>query len=98
MSTESPWRTSLRHFARFGGRVAVSSRGQTLTYAELAAQAEAVRATLIAAGAQCGEPVAILARHGPGAVAALTRCASWVCAARLRSVAKRIASWRANST
>jgi malonyl-CoA/methylmalonyl-CoA synthetase len=68
---ESPWQTSLRGFAaRFGDRVAVASRGRTLTYAQLAAQAAAVRAAVIEAGAQPGEPVAILARNGPGVVVA----------------------------
>jgi acyl-coenzyme A synthetase/AMP-(fatty) acid ligase len=68
---ESPWLTSLRGFAaRFGTRVAVSSRGRTLTYAELAAQAAAVRAAVIEAGAKPGEPVAIVARNGPGVVVA----------------------------
>ena len=56
--------------ARYGDRVAVASRGRTLTYAELAAQADAVRAAVIAAGARPGEPVAILARNGPGVVVA----------------------------
>ena len=67
---ESPWLTTLRGFARYGDRVAVSSRGRTLTYAQLVAQADAVRAAVIEAGAQPGEPVAILARNGPGVVAA----------------------------
>ncbi len=67
---ENPWAQSLRAFARFGGRVAVSSRGQTLTFAELTAQAMAVRAAVIEAGAQPGEPIAIVARNGPGVVAA----------------------------
>jgi acyl-CoA synthetase (AMP-forming)/AMP-acid ligase II len=67
----SPWQTSLQRFAaRFGDRVAVASRGRTLTYAQLAAQADAVRAAVIAAGAKPGEPVAILARNGPGVVVA----------------------------
>lgn len=67
----SPWRTSLHAFAaRFGDRVAVASRGRTLTYAQLAAQADAVRAAVIEAGAKAGEPVAILARNGPGVVVA----------------------------
>ena len=67
----SPWQTSLQAFAaRFGDRVAVASRGRTLTYAQLAAQADAVRAAVIAAGAATGEPVAILARNGPGVVVA----------------------------
>jgi malonyl-CoA/methylmalonyl-CoA synthetase len=70
MSAENPWARSLRNFAQFGDRVAVSSRGATLTYAQLAAQAEAVRAAVIAAGAKSGEPVAIVARNGPGVVAA----------------------------
>ena len=67
---QNPWGASLRRFAQFGNRVAVSSRGQTLTYAELIAQAEAVRAAVIEAGAQPGEVVAIVARNGPGVVAA----------------------------
>ena len=70
MTPESPWQTTLRGFARFGDRVAVSSRGRTLTYAQLAAQADAVRAAVIEAGAKPGEPVAILARNGPGVVVA----------------------------
>ena len=37
----SPWQTALNAFAaRYRDRVAVSSRGRTLTYAQLAAQAE----------------------------------------------------------
>src|ERR1044072_5023425 len=70
MTPESPWQTTLRGFARYGDRVAVSSRSRTLTYAQLAAQADAVRAAVIEAGAQPGEPVVILARNGPGVVAA----------------------------
>ena len=70
MTPESPWLTTLRGFARYGDRVAVSSRGRTLTFAQLAAQADAVRAAVIAAGARPGEPVAVLARNGPGVVAA----------------------------
>jgi acyl-CoA synthetase (AMP-forming)/AMP-acid ligase II len=68
---QSPWQTSLRTFAaRFGDRVAVSSRGRTLTYAQLAGQADAVRAAVVGAGAKAGEPVAVLARNGPGVVVA----------------------------
>ena len=67
---QNPWGMSLRRFAQFGDRVAVSSRGQTLTYAKLTAQAGAVHATVIEAGAQPGEVVAIVARNGPGVVAA----------------------------
>ena len=68
---ESPWATSLRGFAaRFGDRVAVTSRGNTLTYAQLATQAFAVRAAVIEAGVMPGEPVAIVARNGPGVVVA----------------------------
>jgi acyl-CoA synthetase (AMP-forming)/AMP-acid ligase II len=68
---ENPWATSLRGFAaRFGDRVAVTSRGRTLTYAQLAAQAFAVRAAVIEAGVKPGEPVAIVARNGPGVVVA----------------------------
>ena len=70
MSTENPWLATLRRFEKFGERVAVSSRGHTLTYAELVAQAEAVRAAVIEADAQPGEPVAIVARNGPGVVVA----------------------------
>src|SRR6187431_1011495 len=67
----SPWQTTLHAFAaRHGERIAVTSRGRTLSYAQLAAQADAVRAAVIAAGAQTGEPVAILARNGPGVVVA----------------------------
>jgi acyl-coenzyme A synthetase/AMP-(fatty) acid ligase len=68
---ESPWLTSLRGFAaRFGARVAVASRGRILTYAQLAAQAVAVRSAVIEAGVIPGEPVAIVARNGPGVVVA----------------------------
>jgi len=70
MSAENPWARSLRGFATFGERVAVASRGRTLTFAELARQAEAVRAAVVAAGARPGEPIAIVARNGPGVVAA----------------------------
>ena len=70
MSEENPWARSLRGFAKFGDRVAVASRARILTFAELARQAEAVRAAVIAAGATPGEPVAIVARNGPGVVAA----------------------------
>lgn len=70
MPPESPWQTSLRGFTRYGDRIAVSSRGRTLTYAQLATQADAVRAAVIEAGARPGEPVAILARNGPGVVVA----------------------------
>jgi malonyl-CoA/methylmalonyl-CoA synthetase len=67
----SPWQISLQTFAsRFGERVAVTSRGRTLTYAQLAAQADAVRAAVITAGAKPGDVVAILARNGPGVVVA----------------------------
>src|SRR6185436_8256824 len=67
----SPWQTTLHAFAtRHSARVAVTSRGRTLSYAQLAAQADAVRAAVIAAGAQIGEPVAIVARNGPGVVVA----------------------------
>ena len=67
----SPWQTALQMFAtRYAERVAVASRGRTLTYAQLAAQADAVRAAVIEAGARPGEPVAILARNGPGVVVA----------------------------
>jgi malonyl-CoA/methylmalonyl-CoA synthetase len=68
---ESPWQTSLRSFAaRFGERVAVASRGRTLTFAQLVVQATAVRAAVIDAGAGPGEPIAIVARNGPGVVVA----------------------------
>jgi acyl-CoA synthetase (AMP-forming)/AMP-acid ligase II len=68
---ESPWATSLHRFAaRFPDRVAVASRGRTLTYAQLAAQALAIRAAVTEAGARSGEVVAIVARNGPGVVAA----------------------------
>jgi acyl-CoA synthetase (AMP-forming)/AMP-acid ligase II len=67
----SPWQTSLTGLsARFGERVAVSSRGRTLTYAQLATKAEAVRVAVAAAGINAGEPVAIVARNGPGVVVA----------------------------
>jgi acyl-coenzyme A synthetase/AMP-(fatty) acid ligase len=67
---QNPWAQSLRRFARFAERVAVSSRGQTLTYAELVAQAQAVRAAVVEAGARTGEVIAVVARNGPGVVAA----------------------------
>jgi malonyl-CoA/methylmalonyl-CoA synthetase len=67
---QNPWAETLRGFAEFGDRVAVTSRGRTLAFAELAGQAEAVRATVIAAGAKSGEVVAVVARNGPGVVAA----------------------------
>src|SRR5438270_13684671 len=70
MTTENPWAAALRDFAKFGGRVAVASRGRTLTYAELVRQAEAVRTGVIDAGAMPGEVIAIVARNGPGVVAA----------------------------
>ena len=70
MTPESPWQIMLRSFARYGERIAVCSRGRRLAYAQLAAQADAVRAAVIAAGARPGEPVAVLARNGPGVVAA----------------------------
>src|SRR4051812_17541579 len=65
----SPWQTSLQMLAtRYAERIAVTSRTRTLTYAQLAAQAEAVRAAVVEAGVKPGEPVAILARNGPGVV------------------------------
>jgi len=67
---QNPWSRSLCRFAQFGDRVAVSSRGQMLTYAELVFQAEAVRAAVVEAGAKPGEVVAIVARNGPGVVVA----------------------------
>src|SRR3954463_6011417 len=70
MNAENPWADALRDFAQFGERVAVASRGRTLTYAELSAQAEAVRAAVVKAGAQPGEVIAVVARNGPGVVAA----------------------------
>jgi acyl-coenzyme A synthetase/AMP-(fatty) acid ligase len=70
MKSESPWQAMLRSCARFGDRIAVASREQRLTFAQLAAQAEAVRAAAIEAGAAGGEPVAIVARNGPGVVVA----------------------------
>src|SRR3954463_6848161 len=70
MNAENPWAAALRDFAQFGERVAVASRGRTLTYAELSAQAEAVRAAVVKAGAQPGEVIAVVARNGPGVVAA----------------------------
>ena len=70
MTTENPWVAALRGFAQFGERVAVASRGRTLSYAELARQAKAVCAAILEAGAQPGEPVAIVARNGPGVVVA----------------------------
>jgi acyl-CoA synthetase (AMP-forming)/AMP-acid ligase II len=70
MTAENPWAAALRGFAQFGERVAVSSRGRTLIYAEFIRQAGAVSAGVIEAGAQPGEVIAILARNGPGVVAA----------------------------
>ena len=70
MIAENPWLAAVHRFARFGERVAVASRGRTLSYAELGRQAEAVRAAVIGAGAQPGEVIAIVARNGPGVVAA----------------------------
>ena len=67
---QNPWASSLRSFAKFGDRVAVSSRGRTLTYAELIAQADAVCAAVIEAGAKPGDVIAIVARNGPGVVVA----------------------------
>jgi malonyl-CoA/methylmalonyl-CoA synthetase len=67
---QNPWAETLDRFAEFGGRVAVASRGRMLTFAELARQAEFVRAAVIAAGARPGEVVAIVARNGPGVVVA----------------------------
>jgi len=67
---QNPWGASLRGFAQFGDRVAVSSRGQTVRYAELVTQAEAVRAAVVEAGAKPGEVIAIVARNGPGVVVA----------------------------
>jgi malonyl-CoA/methylmalonyl-CoA synthetase len=70
MTTGNPWTGALRGFAQLGERVAVASRGRTLSYAELTAQAKAVCGAVLEAGAQPGEPVAIVARNGPGVVAA----------------------------
>src|SRR3954463_6534834 len=70
MNAENPWAAALRDFAKFGERVAVASRGRTLTYAELVRQAEAVRAAVVEAGAKPGEVIAIVARNGPGVVVA----------------------------
>src|SRR6266567_149292 len=70
LAPESPWQTTLRGFVRFGDRVAVASRGHELTFRQLAAQADAVRAAVIEAGVGVGEPVAIFARNGPGVVVA----------------------------
>src|SRR5882724_6798938 len=67
---ESPWQTTLRGFARFGDRVAVASRGRELTFRQLAAQADAVRAAVIEASTKPGEPVAIFCRNGPGVMVA----------------------------
>jgi len=67
---QNPWSQSLQRFAQFGDRMAVSSRGHTLSYAELVAQAEAVRSAVIEAGAAAGEVIAIVARNGPGVVVA----------------------------
>src|SRR5688572_11096066 len=67
---QNPWASSLRGFAKFGDRVAVSARGRTLTYADLVVQAEAVRAAVVEAGAKPGEVIAIVAGNGPGVVAA----------------------------
>ncbi|TMJ03375.1 MAG: acyl--CoA ligase [Alphaproteobacteria bacterium] len=70
MTAENPWTRALRDFAKRGDRTAVAARGHTLTYAELGRQAEAVRAAVLEAGAQPGEVIAIVARNGPGVVAA----------------------------
>lgn len=70
MHSESPWLSTLRGFGRYGDRVAVASRGQILTFTQLAVQAERVRAAVIEAGAQPGEPVAVFAPNGPGVVVA----------------------------
>ncbi len=71
VASVSLWETSLRAFAaRFDSRVAITSRGRVLTYRELAVQADAVRAAVIEAGVKPGEPVAIVARNGPGVVVA----------------------------
>jgi malonyl-CoA/methylmalonyl-CoA synthetase len=70
MNAGNPWAAALRGSAQCGARVAVASRGRTLTYAELDRQANAVCAAVLDAGAQPGEPVAIVARNGPGVVAA----------------------------
>src|SRR3954463_6368424 len=70
MNAENPWADALRDFAKFGERIAVASRGRTLTYAELVKQAEAVRAAVNDAGARPGDPVAIVAPSGPGVVTA----------------------------
>src|SRR6476661_5176702 len=67
---QNPWGWSLRRFAQFGDSIAVSSRGRTLNYAELVAQAETVRAAVVEAGARPGEVIAIVARNGPGVVVA----------------------------
>ncbi len=66
----NPWGQSLQKFAQIGERVAVTSRDSTLTYAQLAQQANAVRNAVLAAGAKAGEPIAIVARNGPGVVVA----------------------------
>src|SRR2546421_6660354 len=70
MNAENPWVQSLRGFAQFRARVAAASRGRTLTYAEFGRQAALVCAAVVEAGAQPGEPVAIVARNGPGVVMA----------------------------
>jgi acyl-CoA synthetase (AMP-forming)/AMP-acid ligase II len=70
-ASKNPWQTASERFAaQFGERVAVASRDAKLTYAELARQASAVCNAVIEAGAKPGEPVAIMARNGPGVVAA----------------------------
>ena len=70
IAPESPWAACLRRFVNFGDRVAVTSRGRILSYAQLAEQANAVRAAVISAGAAPGDVVAIVARNGPGVVVA----------------------------
>src|SRR2546421_10124895 len=70
MNAENPWVQSLRGFAQFRARVAAASRGRTLTYAEFGRQAALVCTAVVEAGAQPGEPVAIVARNGPGVVVA----------------------------
>jgi malonyl-CoA/methylmalonyl-CoA synthetase len=70
-ASENPWQRALRDFeVRFPAHIAVASRDVTLTYAELARQARVVCNAVIEAGARPGEPVAIVARNGPGVVAA----------------------------
>ena len=47
MNAENSWARALRGFSQFGERVAVASRGRTLSYAQLGRQANAVCAAIL---------------------------------------------------